>query len=525
MIECVQVVWFKRDLRLRDHGPLTSALAAGPVLPLFIWEPSLLRAADWDALHSRFIGQSLVELRAGLRVLGGELIVRSGEVVEVLESLHASGNLAALWSHEETGNALTYTRDRAVATWARSRQVSWVELPQHGVIRRLRDRNGWAARWEKQMHQPAHPTPQRVRVPQGLDPGPLRPPYLGCDEVVRDRALVQRGGEVLAWETLQSFFAGRGARYTRAMSSPLDGATACSRLSPYLAWGCLSIREALQASEAATAALADRGYRTENGVPFLRASPRSLLGRLHWHCHFIQKLESEPAIEHRCFHRAYEALRPPEADPVRLLAWCEGRTGYPLVDACMRSLRSTGWLNFRMRAMLVSFAAYDLWLDWRTFRDYLARQFLDYEPGIHFSQLQMQSGVTGINAIRIYNPVKQGLDQDPTGDFIRRWVPELARVPGPAIHTPWRLSPLEQKETGSSAYPAPIVDHSTAMRAAKVQITALRASGNTLAEARRVFAQHGSRRRRPDPRVAARRAKGIETKRPPSNPDQLDLEI
>lgn len=525
MTEPVQVVWFKRDLRLRDHGPLTTALAAGPILPLFIWETSLLQSADWDALHSRFVGQSLVELRAGLRARGGELFVRSGEVVDVLESLRASGNLEALWSHEETGNALTFARDRAVAAWARSRQVPWTELPQHGVIRGLRDRTGWAARWEKQMHQPARLAPERVRVPQGLEPGPLRPPDLGRDDVVRDRALVQTGGEAQAWETLQSFFAGRGAKYTRAMSSPLEGATACSRLSPYLAWGCLSIREALQASEAATAELAARGYRTESGEPFLRSSPRSLLGRLHWHCHFIQKLESEPEIEHRCFHRAYEALRPAEADPARLLAWCEGRTGYPLVDACMRSLRATGWLNFRMRAMLVSFAAYDLWLDWRTFRDYLARQFLDYEPGIHFSQLQMQSGVTGINAIRIYNPVKQGLDQDPAGEFIRRWVPELARVPGPLIHTPWRLTPLEQKETVSAAYPPPIIDHVTAMRAAKAQITALRAGGTTVAEARRVFAQHGSRRRRPDPRAAARRARGVETKRPPLNPDQLHLKL
>ena len=190
MTEPVQVVWFKRDLRLRDHGPLTTALAAGPILPLFIWEPSLLQSADWDALHSRFVGQSLVELRAGLRARGGELFVRSGEVVDVLESLRASGNLAALWSHEETGNALTFERDRAVAAWARSRQVPWTELPQHGVIRGLRDRTGWAARWEKQMHQPARLAPERVRVTQGLEPGPLRPPDLGRDDVVRDRALV-----------------------------------------------------------------------------------------------------------------------------------------------------------------------------------------------------------------------------------------------------------------------------------------------------------------------------------------------
>lgn len=525
MTEAVQVVWLKRDLRLRDHAPLTRALAAGKILPLFIWEPSLMRAEDWDAMHGRFIEQSLAELRTGLRARGGELFVRWGEVVEVLEFLRASGNLTALWSHEETGNELTFARDRAVGAWARSRRIPWVEIPQHGVVRRLRDRDGWAARWQKQMHEPILPAPERIRVPLGLEPGLLQSPDFGRDDVVRDTSLVQVGGEARAWETLQSFFAGRGAKYTRAMSSPLEGATACSRISPYLTWGCLSIREATQASEVAMAELAARGYRTESGVPFLRASPRSLLGRLRWHCHFIQKLETEPEIEHRCFHRAYEALRPTEAEPAKLLAWCEGRTGYPLVDACMRSLRSTGWLNFRMRAMLVSFAAYDLWLDWRTFRDYLARQFLDYEPGIHFSQLQMQSGVTGINAIRIYNPVKQGLDQDPAGDFIRRWVPELARVTGPLIHTPWRLSPLEQKETGSEVYPAPIVDHTTAVRAAKAQISALRSGGTTLAEARRVFAQHGSRRRRPDHRATARRVRGEEPKPQAFDPDQLRLEL
>ena len=203
------------------------------------------------------------------------------------------------------------------------------------------------------------------------------------------------------------------------MSSPAAGAVHCSRLSPHLAWGTVSIREALQAAEARLASLAP------DERPAWRGSLASFVGRLHWHCHFIQKLESEPRIEWRTFHPAYEGLR--GTDESRLAAWAEGRTGWPFVDACMRMLRATGWLNFRMRAMVMSVAAYQLWQDWRPTGLELARLFTDYEPGIHWPQAQMQSGTTGINSLRIYNPIKQGLDHDPDGSFIRRWCPELAR--------------------------------------------------------------------------------------------------
>jgi deoxyribodipyrimidine photo-lyase len=174
----------------------------------------------------------------------------------------------------------------------------------------------------------------------------------------------------------------------------------------------------------------------------LRAVPitavDSLIARLHWRGHFTQKLETEPELEIRSFHPAHQQARIQTApdDPV-LAAWAAGLTGIPFVDACMRSLIATGWLNFRMRAMLQSFASYHLGLDWRVSGEHLARLFTDYEPGIHWPQVQMQSGQTGINTPRIYNPAKQGLDQDPGGHFTRRWVPELAHVPLPLLQTPW----------------------------------------------------------------------------------------
>jgi deoxyribodipyrimidine photo-lyase len=243
--------------------------------------------------------------------------------------------------------------------------------------------------------------------------------------------------------------------------------------------------------------------------------PRALeafLSRLHWHCHFIQKLESQPSIEHLELHPATRGLR--RSDPQRLAAWCEGRTGIPFVDACMRALRASGWINFRMRAMLLSFASHHLWMDWRDSGQHLARQFVDYEPGIHWSQCQMQSGTTGINTIRIYNPLKQGLDHDPEGLFLARWLPELAGVPPAWRHQPWRMDPATQAASHcriGSDYPAPMVDPATAAREARERLWALRRHGDFAATAAAIQKRHGSRRSGlpPSGRAGSRRRRRV----------------
>lgn len=497
-----QLVWFKRDLRIFDQRPLAQAAALGPVLCLYIYEPELLMAADFDAAHLQFINQSLADLRQQLRRLGGELTIRTGEAVQVLRELCQQHGIHQIWAHEETTNALGYARDRRVRAWAKTSGLRFTELPQTGVVRRLADRDGWAKLWNQRMYQPLTPPPTRLNAVTEPDPGSLRSAEsLGVAGIPRGE--LQSGGESVARQTLYSFLNERGENYRRGMSSPLTAFEQCSRLSPYLAYGNLSMRTVLQAAtersdqcRVAQATGSER-ERSENWSAW-RQSLSSFQGRLRWHCHFMQKLEDQPDIEFQNMNRAFDGLREEQFNQAHFEAWCAGQTGYPMIDACMRALRETGWINFRMRAMLVSFASYHLWLHWRPTALYLARLFLDYEPGIHYSQVQMQSGVTGINTVRIYSPIKQVKDQDPEGKFIRRYVPELDGVPDHLLAEPHRMTILEQSFYGCQIgrdYPAPIVDHTTAYQAARERIHNAKRSTPAREAARAVHQKHGSRRR------------------------------
>jgi deoxyribodipyrimidine photo-lyase len=475
-------------------------------LPLYIVEPGLWRQPDVSERQLAFLRESLAELTDALADLGQPLVLRTGEAVEVLEDLRRSHRVAALWSHEETGNAWTFARDRAVGAWAREHGIPWHELPQTGVVRRLRNRDGWARRWQRRMRRPILAAPRRLPALPDITCGSLPEAAelgLAPDPCPGRQTGGRRAGEAL----LASFLDERGRPYQRAMSTPEGGALHCSRLSPHLAWGTLSMREVFQAAEM-------RRGEIELLPPeerrLWRGSLSSFTGRLHWHCHFMQKLEDEPRLELLNLHPAYDGLR--GEDEVRLRAWATGRTGWPFVDACMRSLDATGWLNFRMRAMLAAVAGYHLWLHWRQPGLHLARLFTDYEPGIHWSQMQMQSGTTGINTVRIYNPIKQGEDHDPEGRFIRRWCPELATVPLPWLHRPWSMPVAVQAEAGCRIgrdYPFPIVDQATAAREARERVWAVRRSGAFASTAEAIQEKHGSRRsgvpRPADGKAVARR--------------------
>jgi len=486
----VTVVWFKRDLRSSmNHALLQGVGSEWPVLPLYIVEPEYWSQPDASHRHYQFMSECLAELRADLAAIGQPLILRVGAARDVLDQLSNQVQVRLILSHEETGNAWTFERDKAVQAWCRERGVPWTEIWQNGVVRGLKDRNGWARNWSQRMHAPMLDGPLSLQHLPELEPGPM--PIAGDLGLIEDGCKYrQRGGRRAGLEKLQSFLKHRGLHYRSKMSSPVTGFNACSRISSYLAFGSLSLQEAAQATAKQRLVVKARGERGDAW----RGSLSSFEGRLHWHCHFMQKLESEPSLEFRALHPAYHNIRAESGTSHLLPAWQSGETGLPFVDACMRCLIKTGWMNFRMRAMLVAVASYHLWLDWRVTGEYLARLFTDYEPGIHWSQMQMQSGTTGINTVRIYNPVKQGLDQDPEGIFIRRWVPELGPVPLNFLHQPWLW-----EGAGSlvgKKYPFPIIDHLEAAKSARQKIWAVRGQRGYRDVANAIQTKHGSRRNR-----------------------------
>ena len=482
----MNIVWFKRDLRTHDHRALALASQNGPVLPLYIAEPEWWTQPDMSGRQWAFVAESLYELREALAELGQPLTIRTGDVIETLEGFREQFGAITLWSHEETGNDWTYSRDKAVAKWARAQGVDWHEVRQHGVIRRLSDRNGWAKAWDRFMAEPETLAPRALESIQGVQLGHI-PSADDLNLNIDSCPERQTGGRRDGLKTLESFLFERGQPYRKAMSSPIAGAQHCSRLSPHLAWGTLSMREVAQSGWAR-----QKQLKMDDVKGGWHGSMSSFQARLHWRDHFTQKLEDEPRLEFEPLHPAYIGMRPSIPDQARLNAWKTGETGLPFVDACMRSLIGTGWLNFRMRAMLMSVASYQLWLDWRAPGEHLARMFTDYEPGIHWPQVQMQSGTTGINTVRMYNPIKQGYDQDPDGAFVRHWVPELESIDPQFIHEPWQAP--NASNVLDKTYPVAIVDHLEAAKSARQKIWAVRKGQDYRDEAKAIVTKHGSRK-------------------------------
>ncbi|MFM7658433.1 MAG: FAD-binding domain-containing protein [Burkholderiaceae bacterium] len=520
------VMWFKRDLRVFDHAPLVEAAKHRQVLPLYIYAPTLIRAPDCATQHICFINECLSDLDQALSARGSPLLVQYGEALAIFQRVLETFGPFTLYSHEETGNALSYQRDQRVADWCRANGIDWKEFPSNGVVRRLASRDEWSDIWMQRMKPAPLPAPDFLGKPEGtLTPnGIMLPRWMGMPD--DDKPLRQKGGRKQAVQLLKNFLSQRVQDYRYGMSSPLSAADLCSRLSPHIAYGCLSVKEIVQ-----------KVWRTRSELNALPAHVRpkgaleglkSFESRLHWRCHFVQKLESEPDIETRNMHRGFDGLREPHFNRDYFDRWRKAETGFPMIDACMRMLAETGWINFRMRALLVSFSSYQLWNHWHEPALHLAREFLDYEPGIHYSQIQMQSGVTGINTLRIYNPVKQAQDQDPDGAFVKRWLPALANVPQAFIFEPWTMPHALQQQLGvmiGTDYPEPVVDHLASASFARETLWAMRRRSEVRDEARRVFDKHGSRNpAREGRRVSKSKQKSADaSKEEPQSTPQLSL--
>lgn len=488
----IQIVWFKRDLRIHDHKPLFEAAKSNiPTLPLYITEPEYWTQPFAARRHWHFIHDCLTELRDDLTKLGQPLIVQTGEVTDILQTLADQYDITHIHAHEESGNDWTYKRDLAVLAWCAQNKVPITEYPYNGVVRRLKNRDDWSKIRNARMAQDVVPKPQKITPLPDFEIGeiPAKDDLMFGDPVP---GIVQKGGRREGINTLKSFLNERAKNYIYTLSAPGPSELYCSRLSTHLTWGTLSVCEVLKASAKRKQILSE----DEKGF---KRNLSAFSSRLAWRCHFIQKIEDQPEIEYECMHPAFEGMREPDHNEDYFQAWKDGQTGYPFIDACMRNLTHEGWITFRMRAMLVSFASYNLWLDWRKTGYHLAKLFTDYEPGIHYSQLQMQSGVTGINAVRIYSPIKQSYEHDPDGEFIKQWVPELKTIPTEWIHEPWAMKKtlLNQSDCViGEDYPMPIVDHKEAIRHARAKLSEVRKQEGFRDESRKVFDKLGSRKKK-----------------------------
>ena len=399
----------------------------------------------------------------------------------MLESINKKFSIKTIHSHLETGVMVTYKRDQQVVSWCKKNNVTIKEYQQQGVFRGMKNRDIWQKKWDQLMNQKIKKNSFSISKFISLNTIESFEFYIGEETLqTKTKGMRQIGGSHNAYRYLKSFFNNRYRNYQKHISKPDLSRKSCSRLSPYLAFGNISMRQLVQKTEY---------ERIQGNNSF---ALRAFASRLRWQSHFIQKFEMECSMEFKSINKGYQQLKK-KINPAYIKAWETGNTGVPIVDAAMRCLVETGYLNFRMRSLVVSFFTHHLWQPWQACAHFLARQFLDFEPGIHYPQLQMQAGVTGINMLRIYNPVKNGKEHDPKGLFVKKWIPELNILSETMVHTPWLLTSFETSLNGfelGKNYPKPIIDLKKSRKHATSTLWPMYKSPVVRIEGKRILAKH-----------------------------------
>ena len=448
LVKEINLFWFKRDLRLEDNPALTKAVQAGkPLLLIYVFEPSLIHDPHYSAKHFNFIKETLSGLQRQLNNFQAELHLFEGEVVEILDSIQSKFNISNLFSTLEIGLTITHRRDNLVKKWCSQEDVNWIEDLQYPVFRGLKNRLSWRKDIMEFMLGELNIFDPQCRF---IEKSELQlSSFVADGDYLKTKDhLLQKGGRNEGSRYVESFFKGRIKNYSIHLSKPELSRSGCSRLSPYFAWGCFSIREIYQ-----------RALEEKKQSPWGKQL-NAFMSRLVWQSHFIQKFESETRMEFEPINKAFGKLNQPHK-PEFVNAWKEGKTGYPLIDAAMRCVVKTGYLNFRLRAMVVSFLTHHLNQPFTSGSAFLAQHFLDFEPGIHYPQFQMQAGLTGINIVRVYNPTLNAQKHDGDASFIKSHLPELADLPNAFAIEPWKLTAFEEMMYSFNYgidYPKQIVD-------------------------------------------------------------------
>jgi deoxyribodipyrimidine photo-lyase len=434
------LVLFTRDLRVRDHPALAAATGtAERVVPLFVLDDALL-GSDFAAPNRlRFLLESLADLDHALRARGAALVLRRGDVVhEAIAAARAAGADAIHLSADVSAYARARLRRLERACAAERVQVrahpGLTVVPPGGLLPAGGDHfrvfTPYWRRWRAEPLRGAHAAPRRIELPAGIGPGRL--PRLADLTGAGASPDLPRGGETAARRRLDAWLRAGLDRYGERHDDLAADAT--SRLSPYLRFGCLSPRE-----------LVERVTGRAGGEPFVR--------QLCWRDFHQQVTAANPDMPRADYRPRGHRWR---TDADALAAWQEGRTGFPLVDAGMRQLAREGWMHNRARLVTASFLTRDLRIDWRAGARHFWDLLVDGEIANNAGNWQWVAGTgNDTRPNRVLNPVRQARRFDPDGEYVRRHVPELAGVEGPAVHEPWKLPQAQRRRLD---YPDPVID-------------------------------------------------------------------